>query len=146
VPQHLRAHGGVARERRRLAPAVHEAERAEHGHEQRAREQPRGGARIPGPQLHVRVQPDDRVEPRHPDGEQLTLAVLRREGPEHQRHARVGVLHAVELPGDPRADDVGDEQRRDRESERELRGLPERHAQRAPLVERPERERDVREQ
>jgi hypothetical protein len=48
-----------------------------------------------------------------------------------------------QVPVEPRADDVRYQQQRDGEAERELRRLPPRHAQRAALVERREREEEM---
>src|SRR6267378_3443132 len=146
VPEHLRPHGRIAGERGGLASAVDEAENGQHRHQHHDAQQPGRRARIPRAQLDDRVQADHRVHPRQAHDQHLPAAEVGRERPERQRHARVRVLDTVDLPRDPRADDVGDEQRRDRQPEHELRGLPERHAQRAALVERPEGERHVRDQ
>ena len=146
VPEHLRPHGRIAGERGGLASAVDEAENGQHRHQHHDAQQPGRRARIPRAQLDDRVQADHRVHPREAHDQHLPAAEVGRERPQRQRHAGIRVLDTVDLPRDPRADDVGDEQRWDRQPERQLRGLPERHAQRAALVERPEREHHVRDQ
>ena len=86
------------------------------------------------------------MHPRQGDDQDLAAAEVGRQRPQREGDPRVGVLDAVELPRQAGADDVRDQQRWDRQAERQLRGLPERHPERAALVEGPECQRHVRRQ
>jgi hypothetical protein len=78
--------------------------------------------------------------------ERLPHAARRGLHPEGEEDPRVGVGGIEQLVRDPRAGHVAHEQHRDGEAEGELDGLPQRHAEVPPLVERVQTQAGVDEQ
>src|SRR5262249_5800745 len=86
---------------------------------------------------------DAGVNPGHGERDRLPDATLGSHDPEAEQDARVPVVRPDLPPGDARAHDVGGQQRRQDEPEAVLGGFPRWHAQRATLVEQPQREHAV---
>ena len=79
----------------------------------------------------------------HPAGsEQRELAALAVRRPQRPDDARVRGRETVELGRQARRDDMADQQERHPEAKRDAQCLHRRHAQRVPLVDGDERERD----
>ena len=63
-----------------------------------------------------------------------------------QDHQSVGIVDAEILMAHPGADEVDRQQRRNRQTERQLQSLPQRDTQMTPLVKRPKRQTKMRQQ
>ena len=80
------------------------------------------------------------MQPRENERERLTRAVLWGLQPQEVHDTGVRIVSAEAPPGDAGADDVDDQEGRQRQPEPVLGGFPERHAQRSPLVQEPQRQ------
>ena len=126
-----------------VAPGGDEAEQRERRQEQRDGEEPGCRARVPWPEAKPVMHADRGVEPREDERERLTGAELGREHPEREHDPVIRIVGAEPPPGDPRAHDVDDQERRQGQPDRVLNRLPPRHAQASPVVQEPERQHAV---
>ena len=101
------------------------------------------GSRCPRCGSPIRWFADRGVEPREDERERLTGAELGREHPEREHDPGIRIVGAEPPPGDPRAHDVDDQERRQGQPDRVLNRLPPRHAQASPVVQEPERQHAV---
>ncbi len=98
---------------------------------------------VAGLQLEPEVEPDAAVEPDDEQQHSLQNSVRRRAGPELEELLVIALVGPEQAQRHARADDMGGEQERNGESERELGRLHPRPAELAPFVERPEAEAQV---
>ena len=133
----------LAGEQRDGLSGIGETEQRERRQQQRGGVQIGQGARVPRLQAQPEVQAHAAVQPGDDQQNRLKRALLGDEFPQDQHDVDVAVFDAVEFVEQPRADDMLDQQDRDDQAEHDLAGLPARHAQRAPLVEPPQHQRQM---
>lgn len=101
---------------------------------------------VPGFQAQREVETDTAV---HPDDEgqgELSQDAGPAAGDERAQHPGVSRVDVVEIRREPRAGDMDRAERNDRGAQEPLRPFPARELQRAPPVQRPQRQQEVTEQ
>ena len=125
------------------APALIEAQHGERRNQHRRGEQERRGALVERPHPQPEIQPDAAMDPgdghdreHHPDP-------VWRPDPVQEQHLRIELFMSVQRLAEPDADDMGDDQHRYAEAERELQRLDRLPAELPAFVERPDAERGM---
>ena len=86
------------------------------------------------------------MRPDHDQRDGLPHADCRRGDPQRAHHIFVGVADIVQFVKQARSDDMLGDEQRDQQPENDLRGLARRHDQRAPAIERDQRQHEMDEQ